>query len=236
MTFQSAAALVPSTEIMPKGHGASVLPLPPSPRPCFLRDPARPAFSPRPLGNRTRRSLDECERNPASWVRLRGQNPGFGDRFYIDEVFVRIRAKQYYRWRAVDKGGDVVDVLLQGRRDARAAKRIFRRLIWRQGDGPWKIVTEKLGSYRVAHQELVPDSIHLTDRYANNRAEQSHQTTRMRERGMRQFKSAIQIQRFLNLHGAVYNLFNLGRLLVGAIHYRNLRQRAFASWNRARAF
>ena len=98
------------------------------------------------------------------------------------------------------------------------------------GSEPWKIVTDKLGSYRLAHRELVPASIHVTDRYANNRSEQSHEATRFRERGMRRFKSAAQAQRFLDVHSAVYNLFNLGRHLVRANHYRELRRRAFASW------
>ncbi len=161
--------------------------------------------------------------------RLHRKHAGFGDTFYIDEVFVRIRGKLQYLWRAVDQDGDVVDVFLQDRRDARAAKRFFRRLVGRHGSEPWKIVTDKLGSYRVAHRELVPGSIHVTDRYANNRSEQSHEATRFRERGMRRFKSAAQAQRFLDVRSAVYNLFNLGRHLVRANHYRELRRRAFAS-------
>ena len=108
---------------------------------------------------------------PAFARKLRRRHPGFGDTFYIDEVFVRIRGNQRYLWRAVDQDGDVVDVFLQDRRDARTAKRFFRRLIRRHGSEPWKIVTDKLGSCRVAHRELVPRSIHVTDRYANNRSE-----------------------------------------------------------------
>ena len=162
--------------------------------------------------------------------RLRRKHRGFGDTFYVDEVFVKIRGKQHYLWRAVDQDGDVVDVLLQGWRDAKAAKRFFRRLIRRHSDTPRKIVTDKLGSYRVAHRDLAPDSYHVTDRYANNRAEQSHEETRFRERGMRRFKSAVQAQRFLGVHSAVYNLFNLGRHMVRARHYRDLRGSAFASW------
>ena len=162
--------------------------------------------------------------------RLRRKHQRFGDTFYVVEVFVKIRGKPHYLWRAVDQDGDVVAVFLHGRRDARAAKRFFRRLIRRHGQGPWKVVTDKLGSYRVAHRHLVPDSFHVTDRYANNRAEQSHEATRFRERGMRRFKSAAQAQRFLGVHSAVYNLFNLGRHLVSASHYRHLRRRAFASW------
>ena len=94
-----------------------------------------------------------------------------------------------------------------------------------------RIVTDKLTSYGVAHRELMPEAIHDTALYANNRAELSHQPTRVRERGMRRFKSTWQAQRFLSVHAAVYNLFNLGRHLVSASHYRDLRQSAFASWD-----
>ena len=92
------------------------------------------------------------------------------------------------------------------------------------------IVTDKLRSYDVAHRELIPDVIHDKSQYANNRAELSHQPTRVRERGLRRFKSMKQAQRFLGVHAGVYNLFNLGRLLVGAEHYRNLRIGAFDVW------
>jgi putative transposase len=94
-------------------------------------------------------------------------------------------------------------------------------------------VTDKLRSYGVAHRELIPESIHVTDQYANNRAEQSHEPTRARERGMRRFKSLRQAQRFLGAHAAISNLFNLGRHLVSADHYRDLRVSAFSEWNRA---
>jgi putative transposase len=165
--------------------------------------------------------------------RLRRKHQGYGDTFFIDEVFVKINGKQHYLWRAVDQDGEVVDVLLQARRDGNAAKRLFDRLLSVNGGEPRKIVTDKLGSYGVAHRELVPDSIHDTSRYANNRAELSHQPTRVRERGMRRFKSRRQAQRFLGVHSAVHNLFNLGRHLISAKHYRALRQRAFASWGYA---
>jgi len=163
--------------------------------------------------------------------RLKRRHHGFGDTFYIDEVFVKIQGKQHYLWRAVDQDGEVVDVFLQTRRDGEAAKRFFKRLLKNHGKDPRKIVTDKLRSYGVAHRELIPDSIHDTSQYANNRAELSHQPTRVRERGMRRFKSSQQAQRFLNVHAAVYNLFNLGRHMVSANHYRFLRQRAFSSWN-----
>ena len=165
--------------------------------------------------------------------RLKRKHRGYGDTFYTDEVFVRINGKQHYVWRAVDQDGDVVDVYLQARRDGAAAKRFFRRLLRSHGSEPRKIVTDKLRSYGVAHRELIPEAIHSTQQYENNRAEQSHEATRVRERGMRKFKSVGQAQRVLGAHAAVSNLFNLGRHLIGAKHYRDLRVSAFAERSKA---
>jgi len=167
--------------------------------------------------------------------RLKRQHPGYGDTFFINEVFVRIDGKQHYLWRAVDQDGEVVDVFLQTRRDAKAAKRLFKRILKTHRNEPRKIVTDKLRSYGVAHRELVPDTIHDTSQYANNRAELSHQSTRVRERGMRRFKTLQQAQRFLSVHAAVQNLFNLGRHLVSARNYRFFRLGAFATWKYAGA-
>jgi putative transposase len=165
--------------------------------------------------------------------RLKRKHRGYGDTFYIDEVFVKINGKQHYLWRAVDQDGEVVDVYLQAKRDGVAAKRFFRRLLRLHGGEPRKIVTDKLRSYGVAHRELIPETIHSTGQYENNRAEQSHEATRVRERGMRKFKSVRQAQRFVTAHAAVSNLFNLGRHHVRAQHYRDLRISAFAEWERA---
>jgi len=165
--------------------------------------------------------------------RLKRKHRGYGDTFYIDEVFVKINGKQHYLWRAVDQDGEVVDVYLQARRDGAAAKCFFKRLLRSHGGEPRKIVTDKLRSYPVAHREVAPEAIHVTDQYANNRAEQSHEATRVRERGMRRFKSMAQAQRFVTAHAAVQNLFNLGRHLVRAQHYRDLRISAFDDWSRA---
>ena len=165
--------------------------------------------------------------------RLKRNHRGYGDTFYIDEVFVKINGKQRYLWRAVDQDGEVVDVYLQAKRDGASAKRFFRRLIRNHKGEPRKIVTDKLRSYGVAHRELIPEVIHSTEQYENNRAEQSHETTRARERGMRKFKSVSQAQRFVTAHAAVSNLFNLGRHLVRAQHYRDLRISAFGEWSRA---
>ena len=162
--------------------------------------------------------------------RLNRRQQGYGDTFYIDEVFVKINGMQQYLWRAVDQDGEVVDVFLQSRRDGTAAKRLFKRLLRRHGGEPREIVTDKLRSYGVAQRELIPDTLHNTAQYANNRAEMSHQPTRVRERVMRRFKSATQAQRFLNVHAAVYNLFNRGRHLVSAEQYRKLRVDAFGQW------
>jgi len=121
-------------------------------------------------------------------------------------------------------------VFLQSRRDGTAAKRFFKRLLKNHQGEPRKIVTDKLRSYDVAHRELMLDTIHDTSQYANNRAELSHQPTRVRERGMRRFKTSKQAQRFVGVHAAVYNLFNLRRHLVSAKNYRIFRVRAFVSW------
>jgi len=164
--------------------------------------------------------------------RLRRKHQGYGDTFFIDEVFVKIRGQRHYLWRAVDKDGEVIDVYLQKRSDGKAAKRFFKRLLNKHKDEPRKIVTDKLRSYGVAHRELIPETIHDTTQYANNRCELSHEPIRVRERGMRKFKSMHQAQRFLGAHAAVYNLFNLGRHLVSAENYRYFRQRAFASWGK----
>ena len=133
----------------------------------------------------------------------------------------------------MDQDGEVVDVFLQKRRNGAAAKRFFKRLLKVHHKEPRKIVTDKLRSYGVAHRELIPETIHDTSQYANNRAELSHQPTRVRERGMRALKSVQQAQRFLGVHAAVYNLFNLGRHLISAKHYQSLRMSAFGSWKDA---
>ena len=141
--------------------------------------------------------------------RLKKKHQGYGDTFFIDEVFVKI--------------------------DGKAAKRFFRRLLKTHRSESRNIVTDKLRSYGVAYRELIPDTIHDTSQYANNRAELSHQPMRVRERGMHRFKSTQQAQRFLTVHAAVYDLFNLGRHLVSAKSYRFFRSRAFSSWNCATA-
>jgi putative transposase len=108
---------------------------------------------------------------------LKRKHRGYGDIFYIDEVCIKINGKQHYLWRAVDQDGKVVDVYLQAKRNGAAAKRFFKRLLRSHGGEPRKIVADKFRSYGVAHHELMPDVIHSTEQYENNRAEQTHEAT-----------------------------------------------------------
>jgi putative transposase len=161
---------------------------------------------------------------------LRRRQGRLGNTWYLDEVFVTINGQRQYLWRAVDQDGDVIDILVQTRRDGRAARRFFRKLLKSQRREPFRIVTDKLGSYRVAHRTVMPLVTHDTTRYANNRAEVSHQPIRQRERQMRGFKSPDQAQQFLHVHGVIQNLFRLSRHRLRAVHHRILRARSFATW------
>ena len=163
--------------------------------------------------------------------RLKRRQGRLGDIWHLDEVFVTIQGRRHYLWRAVDQDGDVIDLLVQSRRDCRAATRFFRKLLKGQERTPGRLVTDKLSSYRAAHRAVMPSVAHRTDRYANNRAEVSHQPTRQRERQMRRFQSAEHAQRFLSVHGLVLNLFRVGRHLLRSAHHRLLRMRAFAEWD-----
>ena len=142
-------------------------------------------------------------------------------------MFIRIDGQQRYLYRAVDQDGQVLDILVQIRRNTKAATRFFRRLLKQQGQAPRRLMTDKLRSYAPAHRELMPDTIHDTSQYANNRAELSHEPTRERERWTRRFKSIGQAQRFLAVHGAMRNLFAIPRHLLRAKNYRLFRAGAF---------
>jgi len=172
-----------------------------------------------------------CRKFGSAYVRkLKRRQGRLGDIWHLDEVFVRINGQQRYLWRAVDQDGDVIDILVQPRRDQRAAERFFRRLLRSQGKDPLRIVTDKLKSYAAAMRTVLSDVAHDTRRYANNRAEVSHQPTRQRERQMRRFKSPVQAQRFLSVHGVIQNLFRVGRHLLSSTNHRLLRSRSFAVW------
>ena len=162
--------------------------------------------------------------------RLRRRRGRMGDTWYLDELFVTIQGRQQYLWRAVDEDGDELDILVQSRRNRQAAIRFFRKVLKGQGREPRRLVTDKLRSYPAACRTVLPSVVHVTDQYANNRAEVSHQPTRQRERQMRRFKSAAHVQRFASVHGRVQNLFRVGRHLVRAVHHRLLRTQAFGVW------
>ena len=164
---------------------------------------------------------------------LRKRRGRMGDTWHLDELFVTIRGKRQYLWRAVDEDGDTIDILVQSRRNRRAAIRFFRKLLKGQGREPRRLITDKLRSYSAAHRTVMPSVVHSTRQYENNRAEVSHQPTRQRERQMRRFKSVAHAQRFLSVHGAVQNLFRVGRHLLRAVHHRLLRTRSFRIWDEA---
>ena len=163
--------------------------------------------------------------------KLRRRRGRMGDTWYLDELLVTIQGRRHYLWRAVDQDGDVIDILVQSRRDRRAAARFFRKLLKGQGRAPRRLTTDKLRSYSAAHRTVMPSVVHSTRQYENNRAEVSHQSTRQRERQMRRFTSAAHAERFLSVHGLVLNLFRVGRHLLRSAHHRVLRTRAFAEWD-----
>jgi putative transposase len=162
---------------------------------------------------------------------LRRRRPRPGDKWYLDEVFIRIQGAQHYLWRAVDQDGVVLDILVQDRRDANAAKRFFRRLLTGLHYVPRVIVTDKLRSYRVAQRRLLPGVEHRQSRYLNNRAENSHRPTRRRERQMQRFKSPRQAQHFLAAHAFIHAHFHPRRHLLPANAYRAIRAEAFDVWH-----
>ena len=165
--------------------------------------------------------------------RIRRRLPCAGDKWHLDEVAIKIAGVQHWLWRAVDQNGMVLDVLVQSRRDKRAAKRLLRKLLKRRGRAPRVMITDKLASYGAAKRDLMPGVEHRRHKGLNNRAENSHQPTRRRERQMKRFKSAGQAQRFLSAHDQINNLFHLRRDHVTASEYRAARARAFGVWARA---
>src|SRR5882724_7754763 len=129
-----------------------------------------------------------------------------GDKWHIDEVFLTIKGEHHYLWRAVDQDGNVLDILVQRRRDERAAEKFFRKLLKGLRYVPRVIVTDKLKSYGAAKQQILPGVEHRQHRYLNNRAENSHQPTRQRERRMQRFKSSGHAHRFLSAYGRSSNI------------------------------
>src|SRR5215210_6762657 len=162
---------------------------------------------------------------------LRRRRPQTGDKWHLDEVFLKINGVTHYLWRAVDQNGVVLDILVQPKRDRFAAIRFFRKLLRATGRKPRVIITDKLRGYGAAKRVVMPGVAHRQHRYPNNRAENSHQPTRERERRMRRFKSARHAQRFLEVHGIVASHFRPRRHLLSAADYRELRSKRFQVWN-----
>jgi putative transposase len=163
--------------------------------------------------------------------RMRRRRPKPGDKWHMDEVFIRIRGRIHYLWRAVDQHGVVLDILVQSRRDGDAAKRFFRRLLEGLQYEPRVIVTDKLRSYGVAQRQVLPGVEHRRSKYLNNRAENSHQPTRRRERQMQRFKSRSHAQHFLSTHSFIYGHFRPRRHLLTAKAHHEVRATAFKVWS-----
>jgi putative transposase len=161
---------------------------------------------------------------------LSHRRPRPGDKWHLDEVFLTIRSERHYLWRAVDQDGHVLDILVQRRRDKRAAKTFFRKLLKGCQSAPRVIITDKLKSYGAAKRELLPGVEYRQHRYLNNRAENSHQPTRQRERRLQGFKSPGHAQRFLSAYGPIAQHFRPRRHRFSASAYRQEMQRRFDTW------
>ena len=161
---------------------------------------------------------------------IRRRLPAAGDKWHMDEVVITISGVKHWLWRAVDQTGTVLDILVQSRRDTQAAKRLLRKLLKRQCRPPRVMITDKLASYGSAKREVMPSVEHRKHKGLNNRAENSHQPTRQRERQMKRFKSPGQAQRFLSAHDGINNLFHLRRHQVPATQYRAGRTQTFQVW------
>ena len=164
---------------------------------------------------------------------LRKRRPKPHTTWHLDEVYLKIAGRMVYLWRAVDAEGEVLDVLVQSRRNKRAALKLMRKLLKKYGFVPDKLVTDDLRSYAAAASELSLARRHERGRWRNNRAENSHQPTRRREYKMQRFKCPGSAQRFLSTHAATYNTFNVQRHLTSARTHRAFRASAMNMWREA---
>jgi len=166
--------------------------------------------------------------------RLRARRPTPHGRWHLDEMFAQIGGKQMYLWRAVDAEGEVLEVLVQARRDKAAARRLIRKLLKKQGIAPDEWVTDKCPAYGAALRDLsLNGAVHIRCKRDNNRAESSHVPVRRHERKRQGFKSPASAQRFLSMHAATYNTFAVCRHLTTARTHRLFRAEAFAAWREA---
>jgi putative transposase len=161
---------------------------------------------------------------------LRRRRPKPGDKWHLDEVFLTINGERHYLWRAVDQEGTGLDIVVQSRRNKQAAKKFFRKLLKDLTYVPRVIITDKLKSYGAAKREILPGIEHRQHRYLNNRAENSHQPIRQRERRMQGFKSAGHAQRFLAAYGPIAQHFRPRRHLFSAPEYRHEMRQRFQMW------
>ena len=166
---------------------------------------------------------------------LRKRRPKPHTTWHLDEVYLKIDGRLVYLWRAVDSEGEVLDVLVQTRRNKAAALKLMRKLLKKYGFAPENLVTDDLRSYHAAARDLGIGHRHRTGRWRNNRAENSHQPTRRRERKMQGFKSVGSAQRFLSFHAAAHNTFNVQRHLISARTHRAFRASAMDTWRAATA-
>jgi putative transposase len=166
---------------------------------------------------------------------LRRLRPKPTGTWHLDEMVVSIQGRRMYLWRAVDSEGEVLDLLVQSKRDTAAALRLMRKLLKKQGYAPDELVTDKLGSYGAAQRRLRLSCCHEQGLRKNNRAENSHQPVRRRERKQQRFKSPGSAQRFLSMHAPVHNTFNLQRHLISRRTLRTFRAEAAQAWQIATA-
>jgi putative transposase len=173
-----------------------------------------------------------CDRfGPQYAAGLRRRRPQAGDKWHLDEVFIKVNGVRHYLWRAVDQDGNVLDILVQSKRDAKAAKRFLAKLMKKQRRVPRVLVTDKLRSYGVAHRELMSSVEHRSHKGLNNRAENSHQPTRQRERAMKYFRSPGAAQKFLDVFSQISPHFRPRRHLMAAPDYRAEMTTRFTTWN-----
>jgi putative transposase len=170
---------------------------------------------------------------PAYARRLRRKKPSRRDIWHLDEVVITIAGQKHWLWRAVDQDGYVLDEIVQMRRDAKAAKRLLKRLLKKQGCPPRRMITDKLGSYAAARRQITPDVEHRLHKGLNNRAENSHLPLRRRERAMQGFRSPGGLQRFTSVFSAVRNLFVPPRSHRSALATHLHRLAAMAEWKSA---
>jgi putative transposase len=170
---------------------------------------------------------------PAYARRLRRKTPSPRDIWHLDEVVVMIAEQKHWLWRAVDQDGYVLDEIVQSRRDTKAAKRLLKRLLKKQGGPPRRIVTDKLGSYAAARRQIMPAVEHRSHKGLNNRAENSHLPLRRRERAMQGFRSPGGLQRFTSVYSAIRNLFVPPRSRRSALATHLHRLAAMAEWKSA---